>query len=194
MAVFGAEQIRESKLASRYFDKYMIAINIGAMLATLAIPFDRHQGEKDLFTEYVVAVSILFFAALLFLAGWKCYIHVPPFDSVVVNCFPVIINAFQSWRQYKNNKWPVEDERTTSSSSNLLNASNSLSEDDRSTGIHERPSSFLSYAKAAHHGKFTDRIVNDVQSLRSAIVVFGLLLPYWLVYNQAREMLYHKMT
>lgn len=187
MAVFGAEQIQESKLTSRYFDKYMVAINIGAMLATLAIPFDPKEGETNVFTEYVVAASILFLAALLFLVGWRHYIHVPPYDSVIVHCFPVIINAFQSWRQYKKNKYSVEEEQITSSSSNLLNTSDSLTDEDKPMRIQERPSSFLAFAKAVNHGKFNDRIVDDVQSLRSAIIVFGLLIPYWLLYNQARE-------
>ncbi len=165
----------------------MVAINIGAMLATLSIPFDPNENEKNIFREYVVAASILFLAALLFFAGRKCYIHVTPYDSVIVNCFPVIINAFQSWRQYKKNEVSVEEEQATSSSSNLLNASDSLTEEDRPMRIEERPSSFLAFAKAANHGKFNDRIVDDVQSLRSAIIVFSLLIPYWLLYNQVRE-------
>jgi len=33
MAVFGAEQIQKSKITSRYFDKYMVAVNIGAIIA-----------------------------------------------------------------------------------------------------------------------------------------------------------------
>jgi len=46
--------------------------------------------------------------------------------------------------------------------------------------------SFLNYAKLPY-GKYHDRIVDDVKSLRRAFYVFGILIVYWFVYNQVIE-------
>ena len=51
--------------------------------------------------------------------------------------------------------------------------------------LNDQPSqSILDFAKAAHRGKFTDRVVNDVKAFRRAVIVFLLLIPYWLIYCQ----------
>ena len=194
MAVFGAEQVQKSKLNSRYFDKYMVAINIGAMLATLIISFYPNETERIIFKECLVATSILFLAAMLFLAGWKYYIHIDANETVVTKCIPVIISAFQSWRQYKKNKRIMKSDESISSASNLLNVSGSLTVEDQPIEIYERPSRFLDFAKLANHGKFHDRIVDDIKSLRNAILVFCLLTPYWLLNNQVREILLQKIS
>ncbi len=188
LAVFGAEQIRESKITSRYFDKYMVAINIGAMFATLAIPFIQNGDDKSIFIKYVVAAGTLFIAAILFLIGCRYYIHIKTNETVVTNCIPVVINAFQSWYQYKKNARSIDKKHITSSRSDLLNDSHSLAEEEESMRIDEQRPTFLDFAKAVNHGKYHDRIVDDVKSLRSAIIVFTLLIPYWLIYNQVREM------
>ncbi|CAF4454763.1 unnamed protein product, partial [Adineta steineri] len=44
--------------------------------------------------------------------------------------------------------------------------------------------SFLDYAKISNQGKFLDRVVDDIKSLRRIIIVFLLLIPYWLLYFQ----------
>ena len=50
----------------------------------------------------------------------------------------------------------------------------------------EQPRTFLDFAKAVNHGNFHNRIVDDVKSLRNALVVFTLLIPYWLIYDQVK--------
>jgi len=52
--------------------------------------------------------------------------------------------------------------------------------------MNDRLSIFLDFGKAANDGKFHDRIVDDLNSLRHAIIVFSLLIPYWLIYNEVR--------
>lgn len=187
LVVFGGEQIQESKLTSRYFDKYAVAVNIGSTVATLVIPYLLYE-VKNYFISYIVAISMLFIAAILFLIGWKYYIHVKPFETVVAKCIPVIINAFQSRTQYNKNKRLAEKENTGATSSTLLNASQSLGEDDKSIRIEHHPSTFLDFAKVPN-GKFQDRIVDEVKSLRGAFVVFGFLIPYWLVYTQVKSII-----
>lgn len=83
---------------------------------------------------------------------------------MITKCVPVTINAFQSWYQYQKRR------RSTHSQESFV--------------INERPSTFLDFAKAEYRGHFIGRIVDDVKSLRGAIVVFTLLIPYWLVYDQ----------
>lgn len=191
MAVFGAEQTQKSKLTSRYFDKYMIAINVGGIIATVTVRsiykslLSESIGNRYFF-PCIVAASILFLAALLFVIGWRYYIHVDPHDTVITNCIPVVINAFHSWRAYKKNNRSTDNQTINSNTSNLFNASHSLSDEHEPVILDQRPSSFLEFGKAAYGGKFPDRIVNDVKSLRGVLVVFTLLIPFWLVYTQVR--------
>jgi hypothetical protein len=189
MAVFGAEQIQDSKPASKYFDKYVMAVNIGAMIEIWIIPYIQNKPDAhphDYQTAYLIAVGTLCIAALLFLIGWPYYIHVNLNETVVYNCIPVVINAFQTWRKQKQIQHSIDQENAISSTSDLLNASDNLNEEEKPIRIEHQPSSFLDYAKAANHGKYSDRIVDDVKSLRGAMLVFSLLIPYWLIYNQVK--------
>ena len=176
MAVFGAEQIQESKKSSRYFDKYVIVANIGAIIAMFAVP--NIQTEVELFyIAYLVATLLLLIGALLFIIGRKYYLNVKPYDSVLSKCIPVVVNAFQTWYQYKKNTQSIAYRSDLSDGSQPLLRKQSITEE-------VRPLTFLDFAKVAHKGKFLDRVVDDVKSLGNAVVVFFLLIPYWLIYNQ----------
>ncbi len=183
MAVFGAEQIQESRMASRYFDKYYLAVNIGATIATLSISFIQNNSNdqtisNNYFYGYLIAICMLLSAAVLFIIGYRYYIHIPPFDSVILKYIPVIINAFQTRRRYQNER------RIRNREDSLINRSTFNQEGTRENA--EQPLSFLDYANAANHGKYNDRIVNDVKSLQRAMIVFFLFIPYWIIYYQVR--------
>ncbi len=187
MAVFGAEQ-QQSKLTSRYFEKYYMAVNIGATIGTLSIPLIQSStyslnDSNSYFYGYVIAIVMLVGAAVLFIIGRQYYIHVPPYDSVMMIFIPVIINAFQTWRKYHNDRQTGGRNRRDSMLRNLWNNQNTISQDETTINDVERIS-FLDYANAANNGKFSDRQVDDVRSLRQAIVVFLLLIPYWIIYYQ----------
>ncbi|CAF4654437.1 unnamed protein product [Rotaria sp. Silwood1] len=185
MAVFGAEQVQESNKPSRYFDKYIIAVNIGGIFATLLIPYIQvtQSDPNRFFHGYLVASSILIGAFLFFIFGYRFYIHIEPHDTIITKFIPVIINAFQTWRKYKVDKHIANNIVKKSSSTNLLEESITNYEDQLITA-NENSYSFLDFARASNKGKFIDRIVDDVKSLRRVIVVFLLLIPYWLVYYQ----------
>jgi dipeptide/tripeptide permease len=185
MAVFGAEQIQKSKITSRYFDKYIVSANIGSIIATVVIPYIQKDASLY-FTGYIVAASLLLVGALLFSIGYRYYIHIELYETVITKCIPVVINAFQTRHKYKQTKRPIEKNQTDSSPKYLLNSLQSANNLEESLRADEQSLTFLDYAKAANQGKFTDRIVNDVKSLRTALVVFFLLIPYWLIYHQAR--------
>jgi hypothetical protein len=188
MAVLGAEQIQDSKITSRYFDMYMMAVNMGGIIATGASLLSNNKKDsqnRDYGTPCIIATSVLFVAAVLFTIGYRYYIHVKSDETVITNCIPVTLNAFQSWHKYKQTKPSKDDEYTNFSPSNILNASHSFTEDEKLRLIDHRPATFLDFAKVPI-GKFHDRIVDDVKSLRGAMIVFGLLIPYWLIYNQVR--------
>ncbi|CAF1332607.1 unnamed protein product [Rotaria sp. Silwood1] len=188
MAVFGADQVQQSDKPSRYFDKYIVVVNIGGIIATLGINFIQ-KDANHYFIGYLVALIILLIAAVLFSIGWRCYINVKPYDTVVSNCIPVVINAFQSWLQYKHNKRSISKYSTDASVTNSISDPFSLTEGEDSMGLNEQPKAFLDYAKIPNNGNFHDRIVNDVKSLGRALIVFSLLIPYWLVYHQARSVI-----
>ena len=186
MITFGADQTQESKQTSRYFHKFVIVINIANIIEELARLFILN--DQRYFAFYVFAAPMLFVATLLFILGWRYYIHVKPYDSVLSNCIPVYKNAFQTWRQYKTNKHHTERSHTNVSTSNVLNASDcpTNEEVEESIRIDERPSIFLDFAKVVNYGKFIDRVVDDVKSLQNAIIICILVLPFWLIFTQVK--------
>ena len=166
IAVFGPEQTRELGTTSRFFDKYMIAVNIGAMIATLVTLLTQGfiQDSHYCFIAYLVSVIMLGSSGLFLIFGLRYYTHVKPYDTIITKCIPITVDAFRSWREHK---------RCQRSADDVIEGQNS----QQSIG-------FFDFAKTIHHGRFQEGIVDDVKSLRSAFVVFILLIPYWIVYNQ----------
>jgi peptide/histidine transporter 3/4 len=167
MAVFGAEQVREQKTTQQYFDRYYAAVNTGGLFAIAFIAYV--QQNISYFIGYTIPAGLLIVALILFLSGYKFYIHVIPDDSIMSNFIPVIINAFQTRRKH------LQDAQ--------IAATNGRSSDPSNGQI----KSFLDYAKKINQGKFLDRIVDDIKSLRRIIVVFLILIPYWLIYMQVKN-------
>jgi dipeptide/tripeptide permease len=192
LAVFGAEQIQESKRTTRYFDKYAVAVNIGSIIPLLAIPYIQTELEHQYyFIPYLLPTSMLFFAAVSFLIGWRYYIHVKTNETVITKCIPVFIDACRSWYRYQKNKRSKNRQRSNSTPLNVLHVSHSFTEIEDSMSFHEQSYTFLDFAKLPNGG-FHDRIVEDVKSLRGALIVFTLLIPFWLVYNQVKEIVFSK--
>ncbi|CAF0976439.1 unnamed protein product [Rotaria sp. Silwood1] len=188
MAVFGAEQVQEFKVTSGYFNKYYVAVNIGAIIAILSIPIIQNDSDNQIYSNsyfygYLIAIFMLFTAAILFIIGRQYYIHTRPHDTVITKYIPVIINAFQTWRQYHKNKSNIDRNRTDSTSRNLLIGHNTISQEGIMSND-EQTLSFLDYAKVTNNGKCLDRHVNDVKTLQRSIIVFLLLIPYWIIYYQ----------
>ncbi len=192
IAVFGAEQVKDLNKRSQYFDKYVVAVNIGGILATLLVSyiqgFQSDTRQYESFHGYLFAASSLVGAFLLFIVGKKFYIHIAPHDTIITKCIPVIINAFQTRRKHKDNEHK-DDEHITPRFTRSTSSTSVLLESNRGHQLmttNEKLPSFLDYARVANNGKFNDRIVNDVKSLRRVIIVFLLLMPYWLIYYQVR--------
>lgn len=163
MAVFGAEQMQRLKIASRYFDKYVVATNIGSVVALVLIPYIATDQN---YIALIVATAALGFAMILFLIGCRYYIHVNPFDTVMTKCIPVVFSACQSWCRYRK-------ERQT--------------RENRESSEMERPSwTFLDFAKIPFRGRFHGRIVDNVKTVSSALAMFFILIPFWLIYSQVK--------
>ena len=185
MAVFGAEQVREQKATTQYFDKYYAAVNTGGLIAFAFIAYA--QQNDSYFIGYVVPAGLLILALIFFLIGYQFCIHVQPHDSVISNLLPVMVNAFQTWRKHRRNRIVSRSSRSQSSSTRLFE--NQIEPSDQlSLTTSGQSWSFLDYAKISNQGRFLDRVVDDIKSLRRIIVVFLLLIPYWLLYFQVRSM------
>jgi dipeptide/tripeptide permease len=104
MTVFGAEQVREQKNKTRYFDIYYAVINIGGLIAFGGIAYLQLNARNGYFVGYLISGILLILAFVLFVIGYKFYVHLKPHDSVITHFFPVVINAFQSWRYYHRNR------------------------------------------------------------------------------------------
>ncbi|UJR33175.1 hypothetical protein I4U23_020631 [Adineta vaga] len=182
MAVLGAEQIRDQKATTKYFARYYLAVNIGSFLAYVFIAYVQQNRSYHL--GYFIPTGLLAFTLIIFLAGYKCYIPIKPHDSVMSYFFPVLINAFRSWRtrpQLTRNKvWKHRFSHKAVRASDQMDDSENLTFNNN-----ERSKSFLDYAKVEYNGRFQGRIVDDIKSLRRIIVMFILLIPYWLLYIQS---------
>lgn len=186
MAVLGAEQIQKPNKRSRYFDKYMVAVNTGSVIARLSFSFTQpDKSDNYYYIVYVVATIAVIISVILFVIGWRYYKHVKPYDSVITNCCPVAINAYQTRRQYGESKRAVSRTDTSFSTSKPVNTIGIVRGHNAVTGIDQERLRFLDFAKAINGGKFHDRIVDDVKSLRSGVVVFAFFIPYFIIYSQA---------
>lgn len=189
MAVFGVEQTYSTNLKVRYFDKYAVAVNIGSLIAYSIIPYvqDKSTGS-NYYIPYLIASTSIVIATVLFIIGWKYYLDIRINETVIAKCIPVVFNACQSWyrthRQQDNEHSHESFERIVSNSQSVISTDGEESTSSNDEDDNERqPSTFLNYAKVPY-GKYHDRIVDDVKSLRKAFYVFGILVVYWFVYNQ----------
>ena len=179
MAIFGAEQLREQKDTTSYFNKYYAAVNIGGFLAAFIIAYI--QQNIDWFTGHLVSISMLIVTWLIFSIGFRYYTHIKPHDSVITNFFPVLFNAFQTWR---NTRRIIHERRASNKSTPTRESEYEL--DDYSHDKSASSRSFLDYAKGVNDGRFHDRIVDDIKALGRIIIVFLLLMPYWIIYLQVK--------
>lgn len=183
MAIFGAEQVREQKGTTQYFNKYYVAVNIGGLIAFGVVAYV--QQNVDWFTGHIISTSVLVFTCIVFLIGYRYYIHIKPYDSVMSNFFPVFINAFQTWRKHRRYVRGVAYHRR-SSHKVTLSKDQEHEKDHSPFEINERLTSFFDYAKVANHGRFQDRVVDDIKSLGRIVLMLLLLIPYWLIYLQVK--------
>ena len=184
MPVFGVEQLGKPQMTLRYFDKHVIAMNTAAIVAKLIISYIHDRYPTKFFHGYIVAISMLLAAAILFISGRRFYRHIKPHDSAVIYCIPVIKNAFQTWRQYKRSASLRNQGRNNDDPNNAGSmVIGAVAPDERGSRC---ASTFLDFARVINHGRFSDRIVDDVKSVRTALVVCSLLIPYWLIYDQVR--------
>lgn len=182
MAVFGADQFRETKMASRYFDKYYVAVNIGATIATLSISMiqsdsNRRENPNSYFYGYLIGFLMIIGANILFIVGYRYYLHINPYDSILLKFIPVVINAFRTRRRNRRNTQISYRARENSQINQTT-----ISQDE--TIDSEQSMSFLDYADIANNGKFTHRVVDDAKTFQRAIIVYLLLIPYWITYYQ----------
>lgn len=183
MAVFGAEQVREQKTRTRYFDVYYAVVNTGGLIAFGAIAY--LQINTNYFIGYLVPGGCLILSFIFFLLGYRCYIHLPSQNSLLIQFFPVLCNAFRSRRIHRSSNSHIVHrvEENESSHEQSVNEEN-----EQASLTSTRPAcSLLDYAKIEHNGRFPAGIVNDIKSLRRIVAVFLLLIPYWLLYVQVRS-------
>ena len=191
LAVFGADQIQEPKISARYFDKYVAAVNTGAILAILVLaPIQDKMSENEYFIPHLVATVILLLASILFIYGYRYYVHVGSHESVITKCIPVLINALYTWYKDKR-KRPVSENIGSSVLWRTLDDSSVVTTEEIQTIVKpKKPSSVLDFAKKAYGGKFNEKFVDDVKTLRKALIVFALLIPYWLICDQVRSIIF----
>ena len=164
MAIFGAEQLRDQKDTTSYFNKYYAAVNIGGFLASFIIAYV--QQNIDWFTGYLVSTCMLAVTWLLFSIGFRYYTHIKPHDSVITNFFPVLINAFQTWRTARR---IIHERRAANKLAPMRESEYELDEYSHETTGSSR--SFLDYAKGVNDGRFQDRVVDDIKALGRIIIV-----------------------
>jgi peptide/histidine transporter 3/4 len=191
MAIFGAEQIREQKDTTQYFNKYYVAVNTGCLFAFGIIAYVQQNISYVL--GYSISTGLLGVTLLLFLMGYRYYFHIKPNDSVITNFFPVLINAFQTWRKLRRYARGIANGHESSNQTQFSSDQDEII-DHVLFKMNEKSISFFDYAKGTNNGRFQDRVVDDIKSLRRIIVMFLLLIPYWLIYLQVKIFLFSKFN
>jgi len=171
MPVFGNEQNDELQSTSRYFNRHVFVVGIAAASSKLLISYIADKDPTKLYTGYITAAMMLLISIILFTIRRRFYLHVKPYDSIVTKLFPVIKNACRIWleNRTKNINLQISEQRER---------------DIARTSIE-----FLDFAKIINNGKYSDRIVDDVKSFRRLLIVFSLLIPYWIIYDQVKHKL-----
>lgn len=194
LIVFGLDQIRESKRTSHYADKAIVSLLLGSIFTSLITshtPYHWDVPRHYFLTLYGTSTGMLLFSMVLFLSGWPYYFHVEAYDSVLLNCMPVIINAFRTWRRSRANEPYIRPRNNTHLSFlEESNASENMTREEfeqRTSFTDDRPATFLDHAKVMHSGKFNDRIVDDVKVFRNAMLIFILIFPYRIIYTQVQD-------
>ena len=185
MVVLGAEQIQEGKRSWIYFDKYVIAANLGNFIATSAIPYIQNPTETSYFVAYLLSNIMLFISAFLFIISIRYYLQIDVHGTLFTKCIPVYFNAFQTWRQ--RNRRSLDKKHIVHVQTVFGNRIDEDEEEEDDDAMIQKTKSFLDYAKESNHGKFSDQIVEDVKSLRRVLVVFILLIPFSLIYSQVKR-------
>lgn len=188
----GAEQNQdqESRQTSRYFEFYGVAVNVGSMIAIGLFPYLQHILPPHLYyILYVVAMAMLLFATIFFFIGWKYYLHIPTGETVIFRCFPVIISACRSWYRFKRKREPKSRRKTNEINREetvmgRLDRPTRVVESEDAEEIRDNLPSLLDFARVPYGGTHLDRHVDEVKALRSALLVFAMLVPFWLVYDQ----------
>lgn len=185
LVIHGAEQNQDqiSRQSSRYFDQYAFAVNLGGIIGIAIIPYLHSILDPSYYyILYLVAVVMILMSALIFFIGWRYYLHVPSNETVIFRCLPVLFNACRTWFAFKRNqskrKEPemlMRSRRCTTS--RTVEVEESIIEQESSPSI-------LDFAKKSRGGAFHNRHVQEVKAVRRAFLVFTLLIPFWLAYNQ----------
>lgn len=186
LIIFGADQIKQSKITSRYFDFCVIAFHIGSLVETLVDDLVIQDNSKRYFIIFCIGTCLLCACYLLFLIGWRYYYIVKPHDSVLYYCIPVIQNAYATKRRYKKKRYRLnlESSFTTISHTNVEQEIEEIMTTDR------RKPSFLDMARESNRGKYRDAIVDDVKSFRTGIILFILIFPYKVTFTKVRLTFY----
>jgi len=159
---------------------------LGSLFAGLITSYTPYHWDKPgrfFLTLDGTATLMLFMSIVFFFFGWPYYYHVQAYDSVLLNCFPVLMNAFRNWRKTQQNQ-PFIRPRTNTHSSFLEESDASHRFNPEENIVVEQQITFLDFAKIVNGGHFHDRIVDDVKTFRNAILIFILILPYRIIYTQ----------
>ena len=185
LVILGAEQNQDqiSRQSSRYFDQYAFAVNLGGTIGIGIIPYLHSVLHPDqYYILYLVAVVMIVMAAMIFFIGWRYYLHVPSNETVIFRCIPVLINACRSWYAFRRNRSQRNQFEANMRSTRIRSSRSMRVEESIIEG--ENSSSLLDFAKQSRGGAFRNRHVQEVKAVRSALLVFTLLIPFWLAYNQ----------
>lgn len=178
--------MQNAKLASHIFEKFVAISYFAALLYNLGGTYILDpQGNHYIF--YVFGLGMLFLSIFLFAIGWRYYIHIKPYDSVIINCIPVYKNAVQTWLQSKKSEENTRIRCVNGPVLETMHSGDGFATEtiEESITSDERPSVLLDHAKVVHNGRFLDRVVEDVKLLQSALVIFFIfVLPYRVISNQ----------
>ncbi|VDO97352.1 unnamed protein product [Soboliphyme baturini] len=118
VSTFAADQFpdHQHKDRSRFFSFFYLTINLGALLATITVPYLRSQvwccGQRMCFPlAFGVSAVFMFVAAFVFFSGHTKYVRVRPQSSAITQVYSCICFALRA-RRHRCNGRPCHAEAT----------------------------------------------------------------------------------
>eukprot|EP00461_Guttulinopsis_vulgaris_P002734 UN02735 len=88
-----------------YFALFYSIINVGSVASTLLIP--KIQAKTSFFVAYLFPASFLTIALIVFVAGYKLYVHNKPTQSLFVRIFQIVAAAASEKSALKREQVPT---------------------------------------------------------------------------------------
>ena len=171
VSTLGADQLQSANCTQqqidRYFNYFYMSINVGAIVAYTLVAYICQNVSFTL--GYAIPAVSIMLACLVFVAGRKQYVHVPPSGSMLSLLFGIMYYSFTLRHNRHNHNQSIDSY-----------------DSDMHDHIDQTPqqSHFTDVCRRSQGGPYTDEQVQDIQYLFRLMPFIALFILYWGIYAQ----------